>query len=147
MAHDLAVVHHTSHRIAVMYRGELVELGPADRIYCAPAHPYTARLLAAVPIADPAVQREKREQRRRLTVDAPATDVLTPACVFARRCPFVMPQCVDVRPPVRTVAGGGTVNCHLYPHDDAVPAVLHSRDPAHRLDRAPAIDGYRVRSA
>lgn len=126
VAHDLAVVHHTSHHIAVMYRGEIVENGPADRIYRDPAHPYTARLLAAVPMADPEHQARTREQRRRLTVAAPSTDVETPACVFARRCPFVMPQCIDQRPPTRTVAGGGTVNCHLYPHDDAVPMAVHS---------------------
>jgi len=126
VAHDLAVVHHTSHRIAVMYRGELVETGPADRIYRYPAHPYTARLLAAVPMADPEHQARSREQRRRLTVAAPATDVATPACVFARRCPFVRPQCITDHPPARTITGGGSVSCHLYPHDDAVPIALHS---------------------
>lgn len=64
IAHDLAVVHHLSHRIGVMSAGELVECGPADHVYHRPQHAYTRRLLDAEPVPDPAVQRRRREERR-----------------------------------------------------------------------------------
>ncbi len=66
IGHDLAVVRHISHRVAVLYRGELVEQGTADEVYSHPTHPYTRRLLASVPEPDPAAQRHKREQRKAL---------------------------------------------------------------------------------
>ncbi|PWN02943.1 ABC transporter ATP-binding protein [Nocardioides silvaticus] len=64
IAHDLAVVHHLSHRIGVMSAGGLVECGPADEVYRRPQHAYTRRLLDAEPVPDPAVQRRRREERR-----------------------------------------------------------------------------------
>ncbi|QFR01726.1 ABC transporter ATP-binding protein [Streptomyces phaeolivaceus] len=66
IGHDLAVIRHISDRVAVLYRGELVEEGDARQVYDAPAHPYTRRLLASVPEADPQAQRRKREERRAL---------------------------------------------------------------------------------
>ncbi|MGC9496457.1 ATP-binding cassette domain-containing protein [Streptomyces sp. WG7] len=66
VSHDLAVIRHVSHRVTVLYRGEVVETGPADRITTSPEHPYTRDLLLAAPVADPARQRERREKRRRL---------------------------------------------------------------------------------
>ena len=66
VSHDLAVVRHISHRVAVMYHGELVEVGDTEQVTTAPEHPYTQRLLMASPVPDPARQRERREARRRL---------------------------------------------------------------------------------
>ena len=66
VSHDLAVIRHVSHRVAVLYRGDVVETGPADRVTASPEHPYTRDLLLAAPVADPARQRERREERRRL---------------------------------------------------------------------------------
>jgi len=66
VSHDLAVVRHISHRVAVLYRGDLVETGPAAKVTKNPDHPYTQRLLAASPVADPDAQRERREERKRL---------------------------------------------------------------------------------
>lgn len=66
VSHDLAVVRHISHRVAVLYRGDLVETGDAATVTSSPSHPYTQKLLLAAPVADPRLQRERREERRRL---------------------------------------------------------------------------------
>ncbi|MCT9821364.1 ATP-binding cassette domain-containing protein [Microbacterium sp. W1N] len=66
VSHDLSVVRHISHRVAVLYRGDLVETGPAAAVTTSPDHPYTQRLLLAAPVADPVLQRERREVRRKL---------------------------------------------------------------------------------
>ena len=66
ISHDLAVVRHVSHRVGVVYRGDIVESGPAEKVTTAPEHPYTRRLMLAAPVADPARQRQRREERRRL---------------------------------------------------------------------------------
>ena len=66
ISHDLAVVRHVSHRVSVVYRGDIVESGPAERVTAAPEHPYTRRLMLAAPVADPVRQRQRREERKRL---------------------------------------------------------------------------------
>jgi ABC-type glutathione transport system ATPase component len=66
VSHDLAVVRHLSHRVAVMYRGEIVEYGPGDKVTSDPEHPYTQRLLLAAPVPDPVLQEQRRADRRRL---------------------------------------------------------------------------------
>jgi ABC-type oligopeptide transport system ATPase subunit len=65
ISHDLSVVRHISHRVAVLYRGDLVETGPAAQVTSAPEHPYTRRLMLASPVADPAAQAQRRQQRLR----------------------------------------------------------------------------------
>ena len=67
VSHDLSVVRHISHRVAVLYRGDLVETGPAASVTSTPEHPYTQRLLLAAPVADPIRQRQRREDRRKLS--------------------------------------------------------------------------------
>ncbi|WP_106401068.1 ATP-binding cassette domain-containing protein [Actinocorallia populi] len=74
ISHDLAVVRHISHRVAVLYRGDLVETGPARKITATPEHPYTRRLVLASPVADPVEQERRRAERRRLAAEA-APDV------------------------------------------------------------------------
>ncbi|WP_395109903.1 ABC transporter ATP-binding protein [Actinomadura sp. SCN-SB] len=122
VAHDLAVVRHASDRIAVMYRGRVVEEGPADRICEQPAHPYTEALLAAVPDPDPARQRLQRARRRELSAAAPVPGgVSASGCPFAARCPHRMPVCADSFPEWTPVTGGGRVACHLYGEPPTTP--------------------------
>ncbi|MEO3386716.1 ABC transporter ATP-binding protein [Mesorhizobium sp. CAU 1741] len=113
IAHDLALVHHISDRIAVMYLGHIVEEGPSDRVYKAPAHPYTKALLDAVPLLDPQAQRDRREARKA----APAHEMPRMAatgCPYKNRCPSAMPRCQAEMPPVYEIDGGGTASCFLY---------------------------------
>jgi peptide/nickel transport system ATP-binding protein len=118
IAHDLALVHHISDRIAVMYLGHIVEEGPSDRVYRAPAHPYTKALLDAVPLLDPQAQRRRRAARKA----APAHEtprIAATGCPYKNRCPHAMPRCEAAMPPAYPVAGGGTANCFLFA--DAIP--------------------------
>lgn len=112
IAHDLALVHHISDRIAVMFLGHIVEEGPADRVYYQPAHPYTRALLDAVPQLDPAVQRQRRIARKA----APVSDiqrVATTGCPYRNRCPMAMPRCTAEEPGSYPVEGGGSAKCFL----------------------------------
>jgi peptide/nickel transport system ATP-binding protein len=110
IAHDLAVVRHISDRIAVMYLGWIVEVSPAEELYENPLHPYTISLLSAVPIPDPAVEKER--ETILLAGDLPSPANPPPACRFHTRCPYVQPtKCRDEVPPLRTVHGH-QVACH-----------------------------------
>jgi oligopeptide/dipeptide ABC transporter ATP-binding protein len=116
IAHDLAVVRHISHRIAVMYHSRIVEIGPADQVCDHPAHPYTELLVASIPDPDPVVQRVKSDRRRSLARGIAGASGLPPSvgCPFANRCPESMPICGERFPDPVTTSVGGTVWCHLY---------------------------------
>jgi peptide/nickel transport system ATP-binding protein len=109
IAHDLAVVRHISHRIAILYAGKLVELAGRDAIYDSPLHPYTEALLSAIPVPDPAVQR----RRRRIMNCGEPPDPLhpLPGCRFQTRCPVAQAQCREATPPLREAASGHWVAC------------------------------------
>jgi oligopeptide/dipeptide ABC transporter ATP-binding protein len=112
IAHDLSVVRHMCDRIAVMYLGKVVELASADELYARPRHPYTAALLAAVPIPDPSVRGRAREI---LSGDLPSPSAPPPGCRFHTRCPRAVPGHCDVEePPLESKPGGGLAACH-YP--------------------------------
>lgn len=113
IAHDLALVHHISDRIAVMYLGHIVEEGPSERVYKAPAHPYTKALLDAVPLLDPQAQRQRRTARKSAPVPQ-APRVATTGCPYQNRCPSVMPRCQVEMPRAYAIAHGGTANCFLF---------------------------------
>ena len=115
IAHDLAVVEHISHRIAVMYLGRIVELTDRTTLFEMPLHPYTEALLAAVPIPDPKV---KRRERIILTGDVPSPIKPPPGCHFHTRCPYAMERCKSEVPQLREIESGHLVSCHL--HDDGV---------------------------
>jgi oligopeptide/dipeptide ABC transporter ATP-binding protein len=110
IAHDLAVVEHICHRIAVMYLGRIVEYADKETLFRRPLHPYTEALLAAVPIPDPKVKRQKKI----LQGDVPSPVNPPPGCAFHTRCPYVMARCKEVAPRLDEVAPGNFVACHLH---------------------------------
>ncbi|WP_419552945.1 ABC transporter ATP-binding protein [Candidatus Poriferisodalis sp.] len=109
IAHDLAVVHHISHRIAVMYLGRIVEVGPADEICRRPRHPYTEALLSAMPSPNPA----DRRQRILLTGEMPSPVNTPPGCRFQTRCTHAMDRCREIEPEL-VAFGDVEVACHLH---------------------------------
>lgn len=109
IAHDLAVVEHLSHRVAVMYLGRIVESGPARDVCGSPLHPYTRALVSAVPSLDPATARP----RLRLAGDPPSPIDPPPGCPFHPRCPLAEPRCRRDVPRLRDSLPGRQVACHL----------------------------------
>ena len=109
VSHDLAVVEHIGHRIAVMYLGRIVELAPRDRIFAQPQHPYTEALMAAAPIADP----RARSARLVIEGDVPSPMNPPPGCHFHTRCPYAEARCKVEDPPLQEIAPGHVVACHL----------------------------------
>jgi len=109
IAHDLAVVKNVSDRVAVMYLGKFCELAPSDVLYRAPAHHYTAALLASVLEPDPAAPR----QQAPVSGEPPSPINPPSGCRFRTRCPRAEQRCADEEPQLREIAPGHTVACHF----------------------------------
>lgn len=114
ISHDLAIVEHMTHRVAVMYLGKIVEVAPRREIFAAPRHPYTKALLSAVPLPEPGAQRNPII----LGGDVPSPINPPSGCRFHTRCPYVFDRCRTEEPQLRAAEGDQWVACHL----DALPA-------------------------
>ncbi len=116
IAHDLSMVRYISDRMAVMYLGSLIELGPANRVFFHPKHPYTEMLVGSNPEPDPATERNRPPTAIRGEIPSPVN--VQPGCRFANRCPKAMDVCQGETPELRVVADPGEgkriVACHLY---------------------------------
>ena len=114
ISHDLGVVKYMSHRMGVMYLGKLVEIGPADRIFENPLHPYTQFLLSAIPVPDPKLARELKAKRQKITGEPPSPINPPSGCRFHPRCPYAKDICNKEEPPLVEVEQDHYVACWLY---------------------------------
>jgi peptide/nickel transport system ATP-binding protein len=110
ISHDLAIVEHITHRVAVMYLGKIVELACKRQIFAAPRHPYTQALLSAVPVPEHGAARA----RIILKGDTPSPIDRPSGCHFHTRCPHVFARCRREEPALRPMLDGQLVACHLY---------------------------------
>src|SRR5499427_363959 len=110
ISHDLAIVEHLTHRVAVMYLGKIVEIGPKRQIFAAPKHPYTEALLSSVPVPEPGAARV----RIILKGDVPSPIDPPKGCRFHTRCPYAFDRCRTEEPELRAMQDGQFVACHLH---------------------------------
>ncbi|MCA2958927.1 MAG: ATP-binding cassette domain-containing protein [Silvanigrellales bacterium] len=111
IAHSLSMVRYISNRMAVMYLGKLVELGPSEEVYKAPLHPYSEALIGANPTPDPI--KERTRQHKLLAGELASPVNPKPGCRFANRCPIAIDRCRSETPELREVKPGRFVACHL----------------------------------
>ena len=127
VAHDLGVVRHVSDRIAVMYLGKIVEIGPAEEVYSNPIHPYTVSLLSAVPIPDPKLNRAREQVVLEGDVPSPANP--PEACRFHTRCPRATDICSEVEPQLVDYGNRHFAACH-HPVGRNAPGAAATPAPA-----------------
>jgi len=107
VAHDLSVVRHISERVAVMYVGKIVEMGPTEELFNNPKHPYTSALLSSVPVPDP------RLRTNRIALEGEVANPANPpsGCYFHPRCSYAIDRCSEESPVLTDIGGGRSVAC------------------------------------
>ncbi|MBI2358398.1 MAG: dipeptide ABC transporter ATP-binding protein [Deltaproteobacteria bacterium] len=110
ISHDLRIVEHISHRVAIMYLGKIVEIADSETIYRDPKHPYTRALLSAVPIPVPS----RKKERMIVQGDVPSPVRPPPGCSFHPRCPYREDVCDKIEPKLEFTANGHGVSCHVF---------------------------------
>ena len=116
ISHDLSIVRHISHRIMVLYLGNVMEIADRDTLFTNPRHPYTRALISAVPIPDPKL--EKQKERVVLEGDLPSPLSPPSGCVFRTRCPLAQEICSQVKPESKQIDATHQVACHFWDHKD-----------------------------
>ena len=116
ISHDLGMVRHIAHHVVVMYGGKVMEAGPRDRLFTTPRHPYTHALLAAVPVADPQIERNRTRPEARGEPPDPADP--PPGCRFHRSCRFAIERCRVEAPVLEDTGDGHAVACHRWTSDE-----------------------------
>lgn len=114
VTHDMGVIAETADRVAVMYAGRIIEIGPVAEVIARPLHPYTAGLMASIPRLGP-----RPERLPQIDGSMPRLSSRPPGCAFAPRCPRAFAPCPTLLPELRG-RGAGAVACHLYTHREAV---------------------------
>jgi oligopeptide/dipeptide ABC transporter ATP-binding protein len=134
ISHDLAVVKYMADQIGVMYLGKMVELGSGDDIYERAAHPYTAGLIATIPVPDPTMERAKKGAAIKGELPSPVNP--PSGCRFRTRCPFAQDRCAAEEPKLRSFGPGHVAACHFplqsaYGAEADAPAMTSTGDPLH----------------